>query len=26
VPHVFASNAHNERYLRAKATRHGHLL
>jgi GTP cyclohydrolase II len=26
VPHVFPSNAHNERYLRAKATRHGHLL
>jgi len=26
VPHVFPSNAHNERYLHAKATRHGHLL
>ena len=26
VPHVFPSNEHNERYLRAKATRHGHLL
>jgi GTP cyclohydrolase II len=26
VPHVFAANAHNERYLRTKATRHGHLL
>ena len=26
VPHVFPSNSHNERYLRAKATRHGHLL
>jgi GTP cyclohydrolase II len=26
VPHVFPANAHNERYLRAKATRHGHLL
>ena len=26
VPHVFPANEHNERYLRAKATRHGHLL
>jgi len=26
VPHVFPSNAHNERYLRTKATRHGHHL
>jgi GTP cyclohydrolase II len=26
VPHVFPSNAHNARYLHAKATRHGHLL
>ncbi len=26
VPHVFASNGHNERYLRTKATRSGHLL
>jgi GTP cyclohydrolase II len=26
VPHVFPSNAHNERYLRAKKTRHGHHL
>jgi GTP cyclohydrolase II len=26
VPHVFPANAHNERYLRTKATRHGHLL
>jgi GTP cyclohydrolase II len=26
VPHVFASNDHNERYLRTKATRAGHLL
>jgi GTP cyclohydrolase II len=26
VPHVFPANAHNERYLRAKATRHGHHL
>jgi len=26
VPHVFPANRHNERYLRAKATRGGHLL
>jgi GTP cyclohydrolase II len=26
VPHVFASNGHNERYLRTKAARSGHLL
>ena len=26
VPHVFPANSHNERYLHAKATRHGHLL
>jgi GTP cyclohydrolase II len=26
VPHVFPANAHNERYLRAKATKQGHLL
>jgi GTP cyclohydrolase II len=26
VPHVFASNGHNERYLRTKATRSGHLF
>src|SRR5579884_457232 len=26
VPHVFPSNVHNERYLRTKATRSGHLL
>jgi GTP cyclohydrolase II len=26
VPHVFASNGHNERYLRTKASRSGHLL
>ncbi len=26
VPHVFPANAHNERYLRTKATRHGHHL
>ena len=26
VPHVFASNGHNERYLRTKRTRSGHLL
>jgi GTP cyclohydrolase II len=26
VPHVFAANGHNERYLRTKATRRGHLL
>jgi GTP cyclohydrolase II len=26
VPHVFASNGHNERYLRTKATRGGHLF
>ena len=26
VPHIFAANTHNERYLHAKATRHGHLL
>ncbi len=26
VPHVFASNGHNERYLRTKATRSGHFL
>ena len=26
VPHVFQSNGHNERYLRTKATRSGHLL
>jgi GTP cyclohydrolase II len=26
VPHVFATNGHNERYLRTKATRSGHLL
>jgi GTP cyclohydrolase II len=25
-PHVFPSNGHNERYLRTKATRGGHLL
>jgi GTP cyclohydrolase II len=26
VPHVFAANGHNERYLRTKAVRSGHLL
>jgi GTP cyclohydrolase II len=26
VPHVFPANRHNERYLRTKATRSGHLL
>jgi GTP cyclohydrolase II len=26
VPHVFPSNGHNERYLRTKANRSGHLL
>jgi GTP cyclohydrolase II len=26
VPHVFASNGHNERYLHTKATRSGHLF
>src|SRR5258707_1706081 len=26
VPHVFPANDHNERYLRTKATRSGHLL
>ncbi len=26
VPHVFPPNGHNERYLRTKATRSGHLL
>jgi GTP cyclohydrolase II len=26
VPHVFAANGHNERYLRTKAIRSGHLL
>ena len=26
VPHVFASNRHNERYLATKATRSGHLM
>ena len=26
VPHVFAANGHNERYLRTKAVRGGHLL
>ena len=26
VAHVFASNGHNERYLRTKATRSGHIL
>jgi GTP cyclohydrolase II len=26
VPHIFASNGHNERYLRTKATRSGHFL
>jgi GTP cyclohydrolase II len=26
MPHVFASNGHNERYLRTKAVRGGHLL
>jgi GTP cyclohydrolase II len=26
VPHVFAANGHNERYLRTKATRSGHLF
>ena len=26
VPHVFPSNGHNERYLRTKATRSGHML
>ena len=26
VPHVFRANGHNERYLRSKASRHGHLL
>ena len=26
VPHIFASNRHNERYLATKATRSGHLM
>jgi len=26
VPHIFPSNGHNERYLRTKAVRSGHLL
>ena len=26
VPHVFPANGHNERYLRTKATKSGHLL
>jgi GTP cyclohydrolase II len=26
VPHVFPSSGHNERYLRTKAIRSGHLL
>jgi GTP cyclohydrolase II len=26
IPHAFPANGHNERYLRAKATRSGHLL
>ena len=26
VPHVFPANGHNERYLKTKATRSGHLL
>lgn len=26
VPHIFASNSHNERYLATKATRSGHLF
>jgi GTP cyclohydrolase II len=26
VAHVFAANGHNERYLRTKATRSGHIL
>ncbi len=26
VPHVFPANGHNERYLRSKASRSGHLL
>ena len=26
MPHVFPTNGHNERYLRTKATRSGHLL
>ena len=26
VRHVFPANGHNERYLRTKATRSGHLL
>ncbi len=26
VPHVYPANGHNERYLRTKATRSGHLL
>jgi flavin-binding protein dodecin len=26
IPHAFPSNGHNERYLRTKATRSGHLL
>jgi GTP cyclohydrolase II len=26
VPHIFPANGHNERYLRTKATRSGHLL
>ncbi|HUB95430.1 MAG TPA: GTP cyclohydrolase II [Stellaceae bacterium] len=26
VPHIVPANEHNERYLHAKATRHGHLL
>jgi GTP cyclohydrolase II len=26
VPHIFPANDHNERYLRTKATRSGHLL
>jgi GTP cyclohydrolase II len=26
VPHIFPANGHNERYLRTKATRSGHLF
>ncbi|HLJ21746.1 MAG TPA: GTP cyclohydrolase II, partial [Stellaceae bacterium] len=26
VPHIFPANDHNERYLRTKAARSGHLL
>lgn len=26
VPHIFPANGHNERYLRTKATRSGHIL